>query len=291
MAALPNYDRSVEDLGNITALEHVNVTIPDQRLATVFYVMGMGFTRDPYLNVGDENMWANVGSQQFHLPTRKAQIIDGHVGVVVPDLEALESRLQGVADGLKESKFSFQRNSRFIEVTCPWGNRYRCHPSQPGFGDMTLGIPYIEFSVKPGAAKAIVSFYREAFGVPAAVESDPTGSLGRVKIGRSQCLIFRETERAIAQYDGHHIAVYVANFSGPYKYLTGRNLISEDVRNHQFRFRDIIDPESGNTVFLLEHEVRSLRHPMYHRPFVNRDPAQSQRAYHRGWDAFVPFQR
>ena len=62
MVAHSNYDRSVENLGNITALEHVNVTIPDQRLATLFYVVGMGFTRDPYLSVGDENMWANVGS-------------------------------------------------------------------------------------------------------------------------------------------------------------------------------------------------------------------------------------
>jgi hypothetical protein len=41
----------------------------------------------------------------------------------------------------------------------------------------------------------------------------------------------------------------------------------------------------------LEHEVRSLKHPMYHRPFVNRDPGQSQRGYRRGWDALTPFQR
>lgn len=280
-----------EDIGNIISLEHINVQVPDQSTAVLFYVVGMGFTRDPYLTVGLSNMWINAGEQQFHLPTRKAQIIDGHVGVVVPDLDALDSRLQTVADALKESKFSFQRNSQYIDVTCPWGNRYRCHPSQPAFGDMRLGIPYIEFFVNPGATKAIVRFYHEAFGAPAAVESDPCGSLGRVKIGRSQCLIFRETERPIARYDGHHIAIYVANFSGPYKYLASRGLISEDVRNHQFRFRDINDPESGNTVFLLEHEVRSMRHPMYQRPFVNRDPAQSQRAYHRGWDAFVPFQR
>jgi hypothetical protein len=37
--------------------------------------------------------------------------------------------------------------------------------------------------------------------------------------------------------------------------------------------------------------VRSLRHPMYYRPFVNRDPIQSQRGYRRGWDAYTPFQR
>ena len=280
-----------EDVGNIISLEHINVQVPDQSTAVLFYVVGMGFTRDPYLTVGLNNMWINVGEQQFHLPTRKAQVIDGHIGVVVADLEALENRLQQVADGLKASKFSFQRKSDYIDVVCPWGNRYRCHPSQPAFGDMTLGIPYVEFFVKPGAIEPIVRFYREAFSAPAAVESAPSGSLGRVKIGRSQSLIFRETSGPIADYDGHHIAVYVAHFSGPYNYLAKRGLISEDVRNHQFRFKNIIDPASGDTVFLLEHEVRSLRHPMYQRPFVNRDPAQSQRAYHRGWDAFVPHQR
>jgi hypothetical protein len=280
-----------EDVGNIISLEHINVQVPDQSTAVLFYVVGMGFTRDPYLTVGLNNMWINVGEQQFHLPTRKAQIIDGHIGVVVPDLDALGSRLQAVADGLKESKFSFQLDSDYIDVVCPWGNRYRCHPSQPAFGDMTLGIPYVEFYVKPGTTKAITGFYRDAFNAPVALESDPNGSLGRVRIGRSQCLIFRERTEPIADYDGHHIAVYVANFSGPYKYLANRGLISEDVRNHQFRFKDIVDPESGKTVFLLEHEVRSLRHPMYHRPFINRDPAQTQRGYHRGWDAFVPFQR
>jgi hypothetical protein len=30
------YDRTAEDLGNVVALEHVNVTVPDQRLATIF---------------------------------------------------------------------------------------------------------------------------------------------------------------------------------------------------------------------------------------------------------------
>ena len=34
-----------------------------------------------------------------------------------------------------------------------------------------------------------------------------------------------------------------------------------------------------------------LRHPMYHRPFVNRDVTQSQRTYRRGWDAYIPYQR
>lgn len=280
-----------EDVGNIVSFEHVNVQIPDQSMATLFYVVGMGFTRDPYLNVGLNNMWVNVGEQQFHLPTRSPQVIDGHIGVVVPSLDALEARLKNIAEGLKSSKFTFSRSEDQISVTCPWGNRYRCFESRPAFGDMMLGIPYVEFRVAPGAASGILRFYREALGAAAYLEIDANGPVGRVSIGRHQSLLFREAAEAPAPYDGHHVAIYVSNFSGPYAYLKGRGLISEEVRNHQFRFKDIVDPEDGGKKFTLEHEVRSLKHPMYHRPFVNRDAAQSQRAYHRGWDALVPFER
>lgn len=282
---------SDEDVGNIIALEHVNVQISDQALATLFYVVGLGGTRDPYLNVGLNNMWINFGEQQFHLPTRQPQVIDGYVGLVMPDLDTLEKRLQSVAEGLQGSKFHFERESDHLLVTSPWGNHYRCHASQPEFGDMTLGMPYVEFFVPAGAMEGILKFYQTVFGAPAAPESDSHGRVGRVKIGRHQSLLFRETERNIALYDGHHVAIYVANFSAPYSYLKSRGLISEEVRNHQFRFQEIVDPDEGKRKFQLEHEVRSLRHPMYHRPFVNRDVEQSQGGYRRGWDAFTPFQR
>src|SRR5215475_14259927 len=71
----PTMDRAAEDLGNSIHLEHVNVQIPDQRLAMLFYVTGLGLTRDPYLMVHDGNMWINVGRSQFHLPTGAAQVL------------------------------------------------------------------------------------------------------------------------------------------------------------------------------------------------------------------------
>ena len=74
MVAAPQFDRTVEDLGNIVELGHVNVTVPDQSKATAYYLMGLGLTRDPYLMAGLENMWVNVGRGQFHLPTRGAQV-------------------------------------------------------------------------------------------------------------------------------------------------------------------------------------------------------------------------
>ncbi len=281
---------SNEDVGNIVLLEHVNVQVPDQAVAMMFYIIGMGFTRDPYLNVGLGNMWANVGEQQFHLPTRPPQVIQGHIGVVVPDLDTLKNRLASVEEGLAGTKFRWSVETNHIAVTCPWGNRFQCYPAGREFGDMALGIPYVEFLVAPGRAAGIARFYDQVMGAPSTTESSEQGTLGQVKIGRNQSLVFRETKQPLLPYDGHHIAIYVANFSRAYGYLKDRGLISEDVRNHQYRFKEIIDPDDGSYVFLVEHEVRSLHHPMFHRFFVNRDPAQTQREYRRERDALIPYQ-
>ena len=62
-------DYSNEDVVNIVLL-HINLQVPDQALATLFYIVGLGLTRDPYFNIGVRNMWANAGEQQFHLPVR-----------------------------------------------------------------------------------------------------------------------------------------------------------------------------------------------------------------------------
>ena len=282
-------DYREEDVGNIVLLEHVNLQVPDQATATLFYVVGLGFTRDPYLNVGLENMWVNVGEQQFHLPTRKAQVIPGHIGIVVPDLGRLQERLKGIEERLKGTQFAWSVGDRHVAVTCPWGNRFRCHEPDPGFGDMALGIPYVEFKVKPGAVKGIGRFYQDVMGSLTSVGSEDGASVARVEIGHNQRLLFRETEEEIPPYDGHHIAVYVANFSGPYGFLEQRGLIMEEVRNHQFRFKEVVDPDTGEGLFLVEHEVRSLRHPMYRRAFVNRNPEQTQRNYRRERDAVSSF--
>lgn len=284
------HDYTAEDVGNIVLLEHVNVEIPDQAKATLFYVVGLGFTRDPYMNVGLGNMWINVGEQQFHLPTRdQPQIIPGTIGLVVPDLELLKSRLKAVEEPLKDTRFRWAIEDDFLALTCPWGNRFRCHGSSAKFGDMALGIPYVEFWTKPGSAKGIARFYQDVMQAPSSVHSKDGMAAARIEIGRNQWLVFRETGGEMRPYDGHHIAIYVTNFSGPYTTLKRHNRIMEEVTNHQFRFKELMDPESGAEVFQLEHEVRSLRHKMYHRPFVNRDPTQTQRDYHRGRDGLIPF--
>ena len=281
-----SYDRAAEDLGNVVALEHVNVAAPDQRLATLFYVTGLGLTRDPYIMTSTNNMWINVGRSQFHLPTNEPQLVRGHTGLVLPDRPALLRRLTAVRKHLDGTRFDFREHEAFVEVTCPWGNRVRCYEPAARFGPITLGIPYVEFNVPPGSAEGITRFYRQVMATPAKVAEDEQGSHARVAIGVAQYLLFRETERPLPPYDGHHIQVYVADFSGPYRFLVEQGLITQESDQHQYRFKDIIDPDNGKVLFTIEHEVRSMKHPLYMRPLVNRNPAQNNVRYAPGHDAW-----
>ena len=282
------YDRARQDLDNVVLLEHVNVTIPDQRLATIFYLSGLGFTRDPYLMSGVDNMWVNVGRSQFHLPSRGtgAQVLRGHVGVVVPDLATLKRRLQKVAPLLAETRYAWEERDGYVDTTCPWGNRIRCHAPAPEFGDTDLAIAYVVFDVPTGTARGIARFYESFLGARTAVDGAAGSETAVIFVSATQRLRFRETTRPLPDYDGHHVQIYISDFSGPHRRLLERGLVTEESDEYQYRFRDLIDPDSGKALFTIEHEVRSLTHPLYARPLVNRNPEQSNRNYVRGHDAF-----
>ena len=282
------YDRSAEDLGNIVALEHVNVQVEDQGLATLFYMSGLGLTRDPFMMTSIDNMWINVGRSQFHLPTGKPQRLRGRIGLVIPDQESLLQRLERMAKPLAGTQFAFAEHADHVEATCPWGNRILCYRPSPRFDGVELGMAYVEFDVPVGAAKGIAEFYHRVFNTMAHVDTSGTAPAAHVSVGLGQELIFRETAAELAPYDGHHIQVYVANFSGPHRQLLDRDLVTEESNQHQYRFLQIVDPENGRKLFEIEHEVRSMRNPMYARPLVNRNPVQTNRNYVPGRDAWVP---
>ena len=279
------FDRTEVDVGNILAMEHVNVTVPDQPIATFFYVNLLGFTRDPYMDFGPSNVWVNVGRQQFHMPTAKAQVLRGHIGVVVPDLKSLLVRLEKMSRRLKDTQFSFTERKNYLDITCPWGNHLRCF--RPGtFGKVQLGISYIEFHVPADSASGIGRFYEQVMGCLTNINKE--GNQCEVFIGQEQFIRFKETRKPEPFYDGHHIAVYVSNFSGPHSYLKDNNLITEESDQNQYRFQTIVDPNNGKALFEVEHEVRSLHHPMYQRPLVNRNAEQGFFNYQDGRDAFTP---
>ena len=278
------FDRAAEDLGNSIHFEHVNVQVPDQHLAALFYVTGLGLPRDPYVMVSDPNMWINVGRSQFHLPSGEAQVLRGHTGLVIAGRDALLGRLASVAKKLDGTAFTFSEHNDYVEATCPWGNRVRCYePDAARFGRITLGIPYVEFDVPVGTAQGICAFYPEIMGIPAEL-TNGNGTVAQVKMSKDQHFRFRETDRPQPEFDGHHVQMYITDFSRPYRRLAERDLIFSDDNQYQYRFRDIIDPADGRHLFKIEHEVRSATHPMYLRPLINRNPATNNMNYSHGHD-------
>jgi predicted enzyme related to lactoylglutathione lyase len=284
------FDRGVEDIGNIVHLEHVNLTVPDQVLATRFYVSALGLTRDPYLMTGVDNMWVNAGATQFHLPQGPAQRLRGTVALVMPDRQALLGRLRAAVPGMAGTEFAFEAQADHVALRCPWGNRLRCYePDAARFGATRLGIVNLTFEVPMGNATGIARFYRELMGARAHTSVDANGvASAQVAVGYAQTLHFCETSAELPAYDGHHIQIYIADFSSPHRRLSERGLVSEESDQHQYRFLDITDPQTGAPCFRLEHEVRSMTHPLYKRPLVNRNPQQSNRGYRPGADAFLP---
>lgn len=279
------YDRTRESLGNVVELQHVNLRVSDQLKATSFYISGLGLTRDPYLMTGIDNMWANVGISQFHLPIGKAQRLRGHVGLVLPSRRQLLERLARVRGQLEGTQFAFTEAADHVEAICPWGNRYRCYePDAARFGRITLGMPYVEFEVPAGTLPGIVRFYREILGAPAGLED----GTARVLVANGQYLVFRETERELPPFDGHHIQITLADFGGPHAKLRERGLITEESNPWQYRFTDIVDPDTGKVLFIVEHEVRSMTHPLYARPLVNRNAAINNRNYAPGHESWPP---
>ena len=77
----------------------------------------------------------------------------------------------------------------------------------------------------------------------------------------------------------------MVDFGGLHATLLARGLVTREDDQHQYRFQDIVDPEDGRVLFTLEHEVRSMSHPMFGRVLVNRDATVTNRNYVPGREA------
>lgn len=287
-------------------LEHINLCIPEQPKASVFYFEGLGFTRDPFFNVGASTMWCNIGYQQIHLSPGEPQVVRGHIGLVVPSLDDLKKRLvqPKVVDGLQGTKFSWSVHAAgdadarhyirgfdaskegYLAVTGPYGNQFRIYEATPEIAVKgNLGIVYLEELCKEGTADKIAAFYRKYFEALAWVEEDNGVKLAKISVGPRQWLVYRETDNADeTEWKGHHIQIYVHAFSRVYNRLRSAPkdvflqnnrfpdryaTLQEALKSHQFRVLDVID-EEGNVLLQLEHETRSMLHTSYMRPLVNR---------------------
>lgn len=260
------------ELGSVVLFEHVNLRVADHRLATLFFVEGLGLTRDPYRMVGTRNMWLNAGNQQFHLPIGEPTPLPGEVGLVVPDLVAVRHRLDLVAPALRETAFGWREVDGTLLTTTPWGHRIRVLPSGAWPGGLPQALAYVEFWVAPGSAEGIAAFYGDVLQCPVAAAGIEGERAVEVQVGPWQTFRFRERAGAGVVPNTNHVAVYLTRYRGIYEALDKRGLILEQDAGEQFRFSNITDLATGALLFSFEHEIRSLHHPDYRRPLVNRVP-------------------
>ena len=283
----PTFDRTAEDLGNIVELGHVNVRVPDQSKAVAYLSDGPG---PDARSVSDGRPRQHVGQcRPRPVPSADARHRcrarhDG-AGDAGPG-RAAEAARDGAKKYLEGTKFSFREAGDTVETVCPWGNRIRVHAPDPArFGAMRVGMPYVEFDIPAGTdLAAIAKFYKEILGGIAGVSSDERGAYAWASTSAESKVIYRETTAPIPEYDGHHIQITLADFSGPHKKLLERGLITEESDQHQYRFLDIVDVDTNKPLFRIEHETRSMRHPMFGRTFINRNPDMNNRNFVPGYE-------
>jgi hypothetical protein len=147
-------------------------------------------------------------------------------------------------------------------------------------------MPYLEFEAGPAVdVAAIRAFYADVMGALAGTDEDARGPFAWVASGPGSRLVFRNSPQRRA-YDAYHLQVTLADFSRPYRNLGELGLVTRDTDPHEYRFQDIVDPSSRAVLFTVEHEVRSMRHPLFGRALVNRDPDQTNRNYAPGHEAW-----
>lgn len=165
----------------------------------------------------------------------------------------------------------------------------------PGGRSLGLGISYVNFDCPTDTARKICRFYEYFFGSNAHVVQDSSVHTPScmIPIGFRQHLRFTELPpflhstaagdddvrmmsamashpTTLPAYDGHHIAVYVNDFVGIYARVAMSNLhwdnprfpqftysnVSEVLRHNEFRIKDIIDIDTNEIIYQLEHEIR-----------------------------------
>lgn len=161
------------------------------------------------------------------------------------------------------------------------------------------GIDFLQVNVPEGTADKIAEFYDCIFDATVSVLDNPNHThdsqstlkiavvaFGKIdSMGRSsQSLIFQEIsnvdpERStkLKPYDGYHIALYVgsnaADFEQAFQNSQDAGIVWVNPRFSdqamtltgartwkQFRFKHILDLETGQVLFQMEHEVRSVEH-------------------------------
>jgi hypothetical protein len=193
-------------------LDHLNINHQKGRhdWLKAFYVDMLQCVLDPRkmenVKAGKKTVWANIGSHQFHLPEGRpdAQVLDGVITLVYPNIETLWSRYNDKSQGgprskLNGSKFHVQKtDDNSLLVTDPWGSQFRliegteeekdCRGSQPGGASEGFAMKDLTIHVPMDANLAgIGRFYEQIMGSKVAMANQ---DMVQIEMGPMQTLTF-----------------------------------------------------------------------------------------------------
>jgi len=263
-----------------------------------------------WANIGLQQFHLPVGAAEH-----PQQVLRGVIGLVYPDIDELKTRLLNAEDGLAHTRFSWSEDEesednghhetpapRSLHITCPYGNRFHAQeqpqghwlttspdhrndpsdaslPGLPGGRSLGLGLQYVRFDAPLGSANLIAAFYQHYLDIPARciVDVDGVGRKAVIEVNGHQNIEFVEVAD-VADYDGHHLALYISNFEDAYERCAKDELVYNNPRFphlvydtletalelSEFRTLHIVNPlQPSEIVYTLEHEVRNLDHTGY----------------------------
>ena len=146
------------------------------------------------------------------------------------------------------------------------------------------GIRAVEIACRKGTVEKIQRFYETCLGCSTAKQQvESTGDIAvAVSVGPGVQLLFIENDQVtnndLQRMNGVHICIYLSNFQSTYQTLKNQNLIwtnprfthldscdtwEEAFASRTFRFKDVVDVETGEKVLELEHETRPMMHGQF----------------------------
>ena len=241
-------------------MDHLNINHEKGRhdWLNAFYFDFLKLAVDPRKEdnwkAGKKTVWANAGTQQFHLPEGKpdAQVFEGLVVLVYPDLVALKARVENAREKLQGSKFALVDTADgALLVTDPWGSRFRIEQGsdeeyrdprgrQPGGVSERLAMRDLTvFTPASARLEGIARFYQHVFAAPI-LSLDNQQCV--VSVGPKQTLTFEKMEgigvshhtdlrqenvESLEGYPvfpsnyGPHVSMYVADLPACYQEANG----------------------------------------------------------------------
>ncbi|CAE7621613.1 unnamed protein product [Symbiodinium sp. CCMP2456] len=223
-----------------------------------------------------------------------AQTWRGHVELLYDSLDSLQAAATRVAQLREKAEFQgtslavgdWNDEQQGLWASDAYGNKFALRVAsngvaaamsvgiRPGTEDCkVLGIGSVTLQVPPGTAERGAKFYAELLGFSMTREPGAWALLGGPQ--SAQRLRLEEHAGCSGQELGEHLAIYIQDFDACFERLLQRGLIwvnprfvhldkstnLDEARKYNcFRFKDIVDLETGEKLFELEHEVRSTGH-------------------------------